>query len=182
MRVVRYYPRALVGDGGMTNAVLMLSRCLAALGVETVVLHDETSVEPPAGTGIQFEAVRHRYRKAAMVPVGVEQHLRGADVVVLHSAWTVRNAVVGAAARRFGVPYVLEPRGAYDPHILSRRRPLKSAFWRLAERELVLRAHAVHVFFDRESEHLRRLGYTGPNGGGTERGRRSGRLPVDRAR
>jgi glycosyltransferase involved in cell wall biosynthesis len=169
VRVVRYYPRALAGDGGMTNAVRMFSHALAGLGAHTLILHAQTVGEPPVEPGVRYELVRHRHVDGVTVPVALERHLAGADVLVLHSAWTVHNVVAATAARRLGVPYVLEPRGAYDPHIFERRRLLKSVFWRLAERAMVLRARAVHVFFDSEVEHLRRLGYGGavviaPNG------------------
>ena len=64
---------------------------------------------------------------------------------------------------------LLEPRGAYDPHIVRRKRLLKAAWWHVWERALVTNAAAIHVFFEPERAHLEALGYHGdvvvaPNG------------------
>jgi glycosyltransferase involved in cell wall biosynthesis len=60
------------------------------------------------------------------------------------------------------VPYLLEPRGAYDPHILRRKKLLKRLWWSALESELVSQARAIHVFFEVERAHLEALGYRGP--------------------
>jgi glycosyltransferase involved in cell wall biosynthesis len=67
------------------------------------------------------------------------------------------------------VPYLLEPRGAYDPHILRRRKIAKRAWWVTWERQLVAGARAIHIFFEEERPHIAALGYRGalvraPNG------------------
>ena len=67
------------------------------------------------------------------------------------------------------MPYVLAPRGAYDPHILRRKRLLKRAWWLAMEHPLLKHASAIHVFFESERAHLQALGYRGeiivvPNG------------------
>jgi glycosyltransferase involved in cell wall biosynthesis len=80
---------------------------------------------------------------------------------VLHGAWAAHNIVASRAAVEAKVPYLLEPRGAYDPHIMARRRLTKRAWW-LAERRVVARAVGMHLFFDDERDHLARLGYAGP--------------------
>jgi glycosyltransferase involved in cell wall biosynthesis len=60
------------------------------------------------------------------------------------------------------VPYLLEPRGAYDPNIVTRRRVIKALWWSAAEKRMVQRSLAVHAFFSSERDHLQRLGYSGP--------------------
>ncbi len=161
MRVVRYYPRALVGDGGMTSAVKRWSQGMVSCGAEAVIAFDE-GVDPPSDGGVQWMPVRHAGRRGLKMPVGLEDILVGADVLVLHSGWTLRNIRAAAVARRLGIPYVLEPRGAYDPHIVSRKKAMKNAWWAAWEKELVERAGAVHIFFEPERAHLEALGYEGP--------------------
>jgi glycosyltransferase involved in cell wall biosynthesis len=168
MRIALYYPRALVGDGGMSWAVRRLANGLANAGGDVTVLFDEHG-ELPSGSGVRWVAVRHRKRRLGRVPVGLEESLSGSDVLVLHSAWAAHNIKAARVARRAGVPYVLAPRGAYDPHILRRKRFLKGAWWLGLERPLLRHARAVHVFFDSERAHLRALKYPGqvivaPNG------------------
>jgi glycosyltransferase involved in cell wall biosynthesis len=159
VRILRYYPRAVVGDGGITSSVWHSSRALAAAGARVVVAFDEGD-SPGSPEGVVFQRVEHRGRWR--IPVGLGALLRDSDVVVLHSGWAYHNVRAGAAARALGVPYVLEPRGAYDPRIVHRRRVLKKAWWWLWERRLVQGALGVHLFFDSERHHLYALGYRGP--------------------
>jgi glycosyltransferase involved in cell wall biosynthesis len=167
IRIVRYHPRALVGDGGLTAAVRGWSEALARQDNEVIVAYDE-AFRPPSqhptrsASGVQWAGVQHVPRGGFKVPLNISQVLKGADLLVLHSGWTMHNIGAAAAARAMGVPYLLEPRGAYDPHIVTRRRALKWAWWIMLERRLVAGARGIHVFFDLERPHLAALGYEGP--------------------
>ncbi|MGH2827962.1 MAG: glycosyltransferase [Actinomycetota bacterium] len=160
MRIVRYYPRALVGDGGMTSAVRNWSQSMARCGTEAVIAYDE-GVSPPDDEYVEWVQVRHAGRRGLKFPLGLEDVLEGTDLLVLHSGWTLRNVRAAAAARKLGVAYVLEPRGAYDPHIVARKRWLKRLWWAAWEKRLVHEARAIHVFFESERQHLEALGYGG---------------------
>ena len=168
LRVVRYHRRALTGDGGITNSVWSHSAELVGAGAEVVIAHD--GGPPRAEThGIDCANVRHVGGGPWRIPIGLDDVLERADVLVLHSAWALPNVAAGTVARRLRVPYVLEPRGAYDPRIVGRKRLRKRAWWTLWERRLVRGATAIHVFFESEREHLQALGYRGhvivaPNG------------------
>ncbi|MGH2811588.1 MAG: glycosyltransferase, partial [Actinomycetota bacterium] len=161
MRIVRYYPRALIGDGGMTGAVRRWSQGLAETGAEVVIAFDRGDLSVD-GAGVEWIKVRHVGRKGFRIPVGLEEILAEADLIVLHSGWVSHGIRAASVARRLGIPYLLEPRGAYDPHILSRRPRLKRTWWSVWEESLVMNARAVHVFFDEEEPHVRGLGYPGP--------------------
>lgn len=161
MHVVRYYPRAQAGDGGMTGAVRRWSPAMVREGARVTIAYDGRG-EPEVRDGVHWVPVAHAGSGPSRVPIALEPALRDADLLVMHSGWTAHNAVAGAVARRRGVPYVLEPRGAYDPHIVARKRELKRAWWAAIERRLVMGAAAVHVFFDEERAHLDALGYIGP--------------------
>jgi glycosyltransferase involved in cell wall biosynthesis len=96
------------------------------------------------------------------IPKGLAQAIGDADVLLLHSAWVLHNVVAARAASRAGVPYVLTPHGGYDPNVLRRRRIAKTAWSLLLERDLLVNAAAIHVFFEGEQESIRALGYRGP--------------------
>jgi glycosyltransferase involved in cell wall biosynthesis len=68
---------------------------------------------------------------------------------VLHEGWVPSNLVAANAACRAGVPYVVMPHGVYEP---AWTNYLKGPRWlrRRAERRMLERAAAVHVFFDSE--------------------------------
>lgn len=166
IHIALYHPRSLLGDGGITQSVRALAEGLEAIGYRVTVIYnkgrrgsDKPNWRPVAHSGIGV----------LMVPKGLRAALEGVDVVVLHSAWVMHNVLAARTAARLGIPYVLAPRGAYDPLIMGRRRRLKKMWWWLFEGSLVARAAGVHVFFDSQRAHLRSLGYDGafvvaPNG------------------
>ena len=119
--------------------------------------------------GIDWKHVPHRGPEKLRHPTQLERVLHEADLLVLHSGWVYHNVSAARRSRRVGTPYVITPHGAYDPNVFRRRTILRSAWWRSLERPVLEGALAVHVFFDGERAHLRRLGYRGevivaPNG------------------
>lgn len=164
MNIVRYYPRAYRGDGGITNSVRRLSEACVRAGANVSVAVDERDVpaERERTTPFRWVSVRHVGPPSLRRPVGLDASLRRADLLVLHSAWTYQNVVAARCARRIGLPYLLEPRGAYDPLIFERRRTIKRLWWWAFERRLVRESAAIHTFFVSQRDHLRRIGYHGP--------------------
>jgi glycosyltransferase involved in cell wall biosynthesis len=160
LRIVRYHPRALVGDGGMTNSIKKWSRGMVKAGSRVTVVCED-GVEPPGDDRLEWRPILHRGPGALKAPVGLEGVFEGADVVVLHSGWTYHNVRAAATARKLGIPYFLEPRGAYDPSIVHRRSLAKKAWWLALEGRLVHGARAIHLFFEQERPHLDALGYRG---------------------
>lgn len=160
MRIVRYYPRAVTGDGGMSGSVRRWSESVAALGADVTIAYD-SGPRPPSTAGVKWVPVRNVGRHRTRFPLDLERVIRGADLLVLHSGWTLHNARAGRVARSLGVPYLLEPRGAYDPHIVRRHRTAKRMWWRAFERDLVMGARGIHMFFEEERSHLEALGYRG---------------------
>jgi glycosyltransferase involved in cell wall biosynthesis len=76
--------------------------------------------------------------------------LKRTDILYLHEAWTQSNLMAASACRRAGVPYVVMPHGAYEPEIIkSLRGP--QFLRRAAERRLLERSHAAHIFFESEA-------------------------------
>ncbi|MGH2866577.1 MAG: glycosyltransferase [Solirubrobacteraceae bacterium] len=171
MHITQYYPRALSGDGGMTGAIQRLSQSMDAAGATAKIICEAGPQPSPADDGVMWARVRHRRIVGRTFPdtLQLEEAVRGSDVLILNSAWTLHNIVAAGIARRLGVPYIVAPRGAYDPRIRHRHRLAKDAWWLAAERRLVERSLAVHIFFETERPHLEQLGHRGsvivaPNG------------------
>jgi glycosyltransferase involved in cell wall biosynthesis len=162
MRFVQYHPRALVGDGGVSNSVRSLSAALVREGADAAIAYDGRDGPPPREDPVTWIPVEHRGRPPFRVPTELSGAIADADLLVLNSAWTAHNARAGRVARTQGVPYVVAHRGAYDPRILVRRRWAKRAWWMAFERRLVDGAAAAHVFFPSQADDLRSLGYRGP--------------------
>lgn len=172
MRIVQYHPRALVGDGGISNSVRRLSAAMVEAGADVAIAHQPGPATPPFAAdagGATWAPVHHRGWRGIQVPTDLGTVLAGADVLILNSAWTAHNFRAGQVAIAEGVPYVVADRGAYDPSILRRRRRIKRAWWRVLESRVVHRALALHLFFASEEHVIRRLGFAGdiivaPNG------------------
>lgn len=171
MQIVQYHPRALIGDGGISNSVRRLSKSMVERGAEVRIAYQPNpSTGNPTDAGdSQWWPVRHVGWRGARVPVGLDHVLTGSDAVILNSAWTAHNVRAAQVARTVGVPYVVADRGAYDPLILRRRRVAKSLWWQLLEKRTVRKATALHVFFASQERIVRDLGYQGeiivaPNG------------------
>lgn len=151
LRIAYYYPRALSGDGGMTRAVRRLCRAVGDAGGDAHVICDQ-GIDAQPGDGVQLVRIPHRHVGGHYLPRSrkLDRALRNLDLLVLNSAWTLHNVVAGQHARRAGIPYVVAPRGAYDPAIRRRHRMRKDLWWLAFERSLVARAAAVHLSFDSE--------------------------------
>lgn len=169
MKIVRYHPRGLIGDGGITAAIRGWTRALRDQGADVYIAYDPRYEAPARDDELPYVPVEHAGQKRFRRPTGLDALLDDTDLLVLHSAWVSHNVRAAGIARAKGVPYLLEPRGAYDPHIVARRRTAKRVWWTVAEKQLVEGALAVHLFFESEREHLVALGYRGdvvvaPNG------------------
>jgi glycosyltransferase involved in cell wall biosynthesis len=162
LRIVEYYPWALKGEFGTAIAVRGWSTALASAGDDVVLVTGvrEDKVPPPAGV----ELVRLPTTPRDIPRPGrFRDVLRGADLLVVHGGWDVRNLIAARDAQIMKVPYVVVPHGAFYPQVFVRRhRPRKVAWWRLLERRYLERALAIHVFFDPEAADLRTRGIDRP--------------------
>lgn len=145
----------------MSRAIRKMATAMAERDAN-VTLAFEAGSAPPSTNGVQWQPIRHSGARGVTVPIELDNLLRGADLIVLFSAWVLHNVRAAAAARRASIPYVLAPRGAYHPSILRRKQLLKRAWWLSFERKLLAKARGVHVFFESEREHIEALGYRGP--------------------
>lgn len=159
-RVCSYYPRAGHGDGGVTNSLWLWVESLRTAGVEVEVCHDDRLTVLPTRYyphGVRLRAVHHVGRGRLTLPVDLLGRMKKeASVLLLHSGYVAFNLRASAQARSRGVPYVVTPHGAYDPHLRITRRPVRT-LWELAERRMLEQALAVHVFFPAEAAHVRAL-------------------------
>ena len=158
MRIVHYYPWALRGDFGTSIAVRGWCQAVAAAGEEVALLTVEEGAvaDPPAG--VELLPLPGAPADLA-TPRSLAPAFDGADLVVLHGGWDIRNTAAAAAARRAKVPYLVTPHGAYYPQVFERRKVfLKRAWWSLVERRYLRSARAAHLFFQEEAAHLAERG------------------------
>ncbi len=87
-----------------------------------------------------------------------------AEGAVLHShgLWLMPNVYPGWAARRYGVPLVVAPRGMLGAAALAFSRRKKQAFWALLQRSALAYATCYHATSEQEVEDIRAYGLKAP--------------------
>lgn len=155
--VTSYYPRALRGDGGVTNSVWLWVESLRTAGVEVEVCYDGRLAavgDRRAALREGARPVRHLGAGRLAVPVDlIDPAPKEDSLLLLHSGYVAFNLWAAARARARRVPYVVTPSGAYDPHVRATRKLVRST-WERAERRMLEQALAVHVFFAAEVPHV----------------------------
>ena len=158
-RIAMYYPRAMHGDGGVTNSLWLWAESLRRAGVAVEVLYDPRLPilrERRVPVGVATRPVVHYGRGRLAVPWHLERELDPAALLVLHSGYVMFNLVAARVATRFTIPYAVMPHGAYDTHVRENRRAVR-VIWEVAERRLLIHATAVHIFSRPEVDHVHRL-------------------------
>lgn len=154
MRIVHFYPWALRGDFGTSIAVRGWAQAVAAAGEDVALLaaRDGARAAPPEGV----EMLPLRTGPGDLPsPRSLARGFDGADLVVLHGGWDVRNTGAALVAKRAGVPFLVTPHGAYYPQVFDRRKVrLKRTWWDVVERRYLRAAWAAHLFFEAEAGHL----------------------------
>src|SRR5262245_22872442 len=172
--VPTYFPA--VRHGGPIFAVHGLCRALAARGHELQVFttnRDGPGITPtPIATPVNLDGVQIRYfpipllRRLYWSPAlgrALRHEIGKFDLVHLHSVFLWPTWAAARAARKFGIPYVLSPRGMLVKDLIARRSRLaKSAWIRLIERANVEQAAALHLTSQLESTELAYFGWRLP--------------------
>lgn len=152
-----YYPRALHGDGGVTNSFWAWATCLERAGANVDVLFDPRLTPNPRRDlpdGGRLVPVAHVGRGRLAIARRLDGAVDPAGTLVLHSGYVAYNLAAAEWARRRDIPYVVVPHGAYDPHVRRRSHRRTRQAWEIAERRMLRNAVGVHVFFEPERQHL----------------------------
>lgn len=162
MRILIVSPRARHGAGAVANSSRGLAKGLAEAGADVTVAAIRANEPRPADGLVRWESLRLVGRPYVSLPLELPQLVTGMDVVLVNSGWAPHNIWTARAARRAEIPYVISPRGAYNPNVLLENPVRKRLWWVLAERRFLLDARAVHLFFPEERAYVEALGYNGP--------------------
>lgn len=152
MRLVHYYPRALVGDGGPTRAMWTWASATCSAGCDVAVVYDADleAQSPLRNPDVPVIPLKHTGAGLVRAPRQLASVLTAGDVLVLHSTYIPGNIAAAWSARRHGVPYIVMPHGGYNVRARGRRHRRKR-LWLPIERAYLERALAVHVFFETET-------------------------------
>ena len=93
---------------------------------------------------------------------GLRRQVGGFDVVHIHTLYRFHGVAAAVAARRKGVPYVIQAHGSLDRWHRARRRLFKDVYHAVIEDRIIGAASAIVCTSGREAESIRELGYSVP--------------------
>ncbi len=147
--------------GGPPRGLATLARAQAARGDDVVVLparvdgemtlapgeYGSLRVEPPVTTSPLYwynGALRQVLRELS----------RDRDIVHIHGTWRYHTLGAAAAAREYGIPYVIRPAGNLGEVTRGHKQYRKRAYFLLFERRALNRAAALHCCSLKEREEM----------------------------
>ena len=84
------------------------------------------------------------------------------DIIHNHGLWMMPNIYPSYAAKNYGVPLMLAPRGALSVHAMASGSKVKKLFWPLLQRPALDAVTCFHATSFSEYEDIRRLGFNQP--------------------
>jgi len=94
-----------------------------------------------------------RFRRAAEE---IDEALKHADLVHLHTLWNPLNTIARKACQRHGLKYVLMPHGMLDPYSLRQKRWRKKIYLAAVERRNIQEASRLIFTTNQEQESARK--------------------------
>lgn len=172
MKVLHTVPSFRITDGGPPRSVGQMLGELANLGIDLHLLFGET--DPCERSYIDS---RVRIHLADNVPSSILNRLKSSgfypiisslfttqkfDLVHAHGIWLRSSHDVCKACERFGIPYIISPRGMVEPWSLSHNKFIKKLALIAYQLRDLRNAMAFHATSEGEGIALRSLGLRQP--------------------
>jgi glycosyltransferase involved in cell wall biosynthesis len=166
VKVIQIVPDISNEASGPSYSVLRLSQSLAGIGVDTtLVTLQPPGREPGPAINRQFPLWGPR-RLGASPRMRQWLHDQAGRCPALtfhnHSLWMMPNVYPGQAAQKYGIPYVVSPRGTFTEYALSIGSRVKIPFWHLVQRPALNSVTCFHATALSEYEDIRRMGFRQP--------------------
>ena len=170
MKVLHVIPSIGPLRGGPSIAMGTIARALRDGGVQVDVAttndNDSELLSVPLEQPVDEAGVRYWYFARTAYPyttsTGLARWLRRRageyDIIHTHALFSFSTSVAAAAARKFGVPYIVRPLGTLAPYGMQQHSFLKQVSWLMVERRLLRQAAAIHFTSEAEREDAERLG------------------------
>lgn len=128
--IIHYYPRAFVGNGGVTIAVWRFIKAFKNKGNNIWIAFDKSldDKQPLEIKGTKRIKVKHFFNGRYSLPENFLKNFNKNTIVILHSGFLIRNIIVSLYALKIGAKAILVPHGCYDPILLKEKFLLKRIF------------------------------------------------------
>jgi glycosyltransferase involved in cell wall biosynthesis len=170
MRILHVIPSIGPLRGGPSIAMGVMARALrdAGVAVDVATTNDNDSelLNVPVGVPVNENGVRYWYFERTAHPyttsTGLARWLRGNirnyDIAHTHALFSFSTSVCAALARSNRIPYIVRPLGTLARYGMAQHTLLKQLSWSLFEKNVLLKAAAVHFTSEAEREEAERLG------------------------
>jgi glycosyltransferase involved in cell wall biosynthesis len=141
MKVLQVVPGISPNFGGPSVALIGLTRTLSHHGVDTVLMTTNVDsggrLKVPLGHLIDQDGVkiiyfnvwpRGRYAFSFALARALRRTIRSYDMVHIHWLYNFSSLIAAIEAQKAGIPYVLQPNGSLDPHLMKRNNLLKKIY------------------------------------------------------
>ena len=163
LRIVQYLPAIRLEEGGVVRAVMDLCTVLARSGNQiTLVTWEDVDAPPQWKAGGEGVPRVVRIEWPTRGPFlgrnslkAVAELMEKADVVHLHTPWTLSNLQWAKIARKRGIPYVVTVHGMLDDWSMRQKNLKKRLALMLGVRGFLNRAARVHCTAEGEMQQAR---------------------------
>jgi len=87
---------------------------------------------------------------------------REVDLFHNHSLWMMPNVYPGQVASKFGIPFVVSPRGVFTEYAMAIGSKVKPPFWRFVQKPALRAVSLFHATAESELVDIRRVGFRQP--------------------
>lgn len=128
-KIIHYYPRAFVGNGGVTIAVWKILKSLKK-DYDLHIAYDQDLIknQPLEIKNIKKIPTKHYLNGKFQIPSNFLKNFDKNTIVFLHSGLLLKNIFVALLAYKIGAKVILIPHGCYDPTLLNYNWFLKKLF------------------------------------------------------
>ena len=148
MRVFHYYPRALIGDGGVTKVVWRYLNAQIKYSVnKTYVICESYKGKENKNFIVIIKRINLIFFK---IPILKINKFSKNDVFIFHSVFLIENIIIASFLKFFDIKYYVIPHGGYNQKVINKNFLLKKIFIFVFERSYLENSQAVLPFFKSE--------------------------------
>ncbi len=155
MLIVDYYARPASAKHGGVNSSRneFITALMTHTDSQVVMIEHLKGYRTTPIPNVRILGIKHLFsHHTLMLPIGITQHLRGADLLILHEGWNLGNLYCAALAKRLKKKYVVIPHGVYDPMVAQNMKMKKLR--KYCEKWVLSHSYFVNIFFKDEARHI----------------------------
>ncbi len=160
-----YYPALIYG--GPSFSIYYLVQGLAKSGVYVKVLTTNANgmhnLDTPPGKNLLVGGVPTEYHSLSSFPTSryffsgslkeaIRRHIHNVDLAHIQGTFVYPTLIAARESWLAGKPFIVTPRGGWDPWSLKQKRLKKKLYFEVFERRWINRATAIHYTTEAEKE------------------------------